>query len=463
MLILGSILDGPSDEVINRLIHTFIGNLLVLFRDSIKEVRKTTAWTISKICEFNSRYILNSTLFNQIIPEVINSLKDVPAVATHCCWALLNLIEKSEGYSIFTTDQIDMIINALLIAASRKDSIGSEHSLQISSFSAINTIIEKAPREAIHLVEQKIPHFVLLLKQSIHGSGNDYTQSFICSALQSAFGRASHNAISEETARDFMETILTIFKVRQNVIEEAIQAAGTLAGNIEIRFTKYLGQFVPFLIWALNKQDTPTVCKAGTMVVGDLARALGREMAPYLHEIVPALLRNLESSTISTDVKIQSIEALADLASSTRQEFLKYVAQVLAFIEGAANLSVNEFQSNNPDLNEYLLQLREAILEFYVGLLQGLSEMNQIDTIFLKIPNIIQYTILVTCEKYNPSYALHNSALGLLGDIAYAYKRRVAEHLRNPNVNTYLIKFKASADPKLREIAIYSYDQINSI
>jgi hypothetical protein len=48
-----------------------------------------------------------------------------------------------------------------------------------------------------------------------------------------------------------MNTVITIFKTKGDVIEEAIQAIGTLASTIEDRFSPYLTEFGPFLIYCL--------------------------------------------------------------------------------------------------------------------------------------------------------------------------------------------------------------------
>lgn len=46
------------------------------------------------------------------------------------------------------------------------------------------------------------------------------------------------------------------------------------------------------------------VCKAGTMALGDLSRALGKVMSPFLHELIPPMLENLSIQEVDTDVKL---------------------------------------------------------------------------------------------------------------------------------------------------------------
>lgn len=61
------------------------------------------------------------------------------------------------------------------------------------------------------------------------------------------------------------------------------------------------------------------------MALGDLARALGSVMTPFLYEIIPPLLENLRNQEINTDIKVQSICTLGDLAGATKDKFLDYM------------------------------------------------------------------------------------------------------------------------------------------
>ena len=111
------------------------------------------------------------------------------------------------------------------------------------------------------------------------------------------------------------------------------------------------------------------------MALGDLARALGSVMTPFLYEIIPPLLENLKNPEINTDIKVQSICTLGDLAGATKEKFMDYMNEVIGFIDSAAGASLQQIEAEkDPEMFEYCLALREAILEFYVGLIQGLIE-----------------------------------------------------------------------------------------
>lgn len=115
-----------------------------------------------------------------------------------------------------------------------------------------------------------------------------------------------------------MQTTIEIFKQRGDVVEEAITCIGALASVIEARFNSYLTPFGPYLIFALKNRQAMHVCKAGTMALGDLSRALGAVMGPFLHELIPPMLENLQIQEVDTEVKLQSICTLGDIAGATK-------------------------------------------------------------------------------------------------------------------------------------------------
>lgn len=200
-----------------------------------------------------------------------------------------------------------------------------------------------------------------------------------------------------------MQNTLEIFKQRGEVIEEAIQAIGTLAGVIENRFSQYLTPFGPYLIYALKSRQSANICKAGTLALGDLSRALGKTMAPFLHELIPTMLENLSIQEVDTDVKLQSIETLGDLAGATKSEFVSFLPQVFQIIDSAAGMSLQVAPEDDEDLHDYLIGLRESILEFYVSLIQGLNEEYMINAVNDRLQQVLEYAIITIQAQYNPT------------------------------------------------------------
>jgi hypothetical protein len=66
---------------------------------------------------------------------------------------------------------------------------------------------------------------------------------------------------------------------------------------------------------------------------------------------------------------------------------------------------------------EFLMYLREAILEFYVGLIQGLLECNQLSRIQDRLSKVIDYADICLRPDYHPNENIYKSVLGVVGDI----------------------------------------------
>ena len=162
-------------------------------------------------------------------------------------------------------------------------------------------------------------------------------------------------------------------------------------------------------------------------VLGDVCRALHKEIMPYCDEIMRCLLELLQSSTINRSVKPCVISIFADLALSIEGEitssflcipssslpfppsspvstslpfpfllrsplltcpsfllhslgdFNRYTSIVLGILQQAGEVNIGA--DADEDMVEYINSLRVAILEAYTGIIQGLLEAKQQDLV----------------------------------------------------------------------------------
>lgn len=455
-LVIGSILEGPSSHKINPLLTNFLNILTTLLQDHKSIVRQTASWSLGRFCEIIPKFILHPSSLSVVVPCIMAGLDDEPKAAGHMCWALINLYDSGHDSNFLNREHFSHLIQKLIATAARPDAHESDTQLQVAAFSALSTMIEKAEDSNLGNIQDLIMQLLLMFEASIQ-AGNENSQIFICSALQSALGRARSQSLSDTLVERMMVDIEALFKARNNVVEEAVQATGTLAQTIESRFEPYMQRFGPYLVFALRKQDIASVCKAGTMCVGDLARAIGDRISLYLGDLVPALLSNLESSSMDAEVKVQSIGSLADLVCNARGAFVTYIPSVLSFITSAAQASSQPIDdTKDPDMAEYMIRLREVIMQFYVSCLQGLNEAGQADVILNEFPQIVNYAMHITQETFKPSQDLHLSSCGVIGDGVVAYKGRVKQFVTGPQVVGYLNRQASSPAQRVREVAMWA-------
>lgn len=261
-----------------------------------------------------------------------------------------------------------------------------------------------------------------------------------------------------------MGNTLGMFQRKGHPTEEGIQAIAALAGCIQDRFSSYLTALGPSLEYSLAHTEAVSLCKAGTMLIGDIARALKDSAGHYIDDLVTFLLQNLVKADISGEIKLQSIESLADIASNTKSFFNKYAAQTLNLIDSASTMSLQEVDKmNDPDLAEYLRNLREAIAQFYENFVQGQLTGGNQEELLNHVPGIIRYILQVSADRHRPSATVHITCIGLIGDLANAYRQRVRELLKVAQVTAYLQLYRTSNNTKLREVANWSFNLLSSV
>merc|ERR1719426_675156 len=167
-----------------------------------------------------------------------------------------------------------------------------------------------------------------------------------------------------------MHLFLKVFGTKNSTVhEEALMAVGAVANASEAHFEKYMPHFRPFLSLGLSNFEEHQVCAVAIGVVGDICRALEAKVLPYCDEIIHLLLRNLQNPALNRNVKPPILSRFGDIALAVGGHFEKYMQVTMSMLVQASTTAID---AGNPDLLEYLNQLREGIFEAYTGVLQGL-------------------------------------------------------------------------------------------
>lgn len=460
-VIIGFISEGINDAKL--LIQVVFKPLLQMLGDTSTKLRESTSWAISKLCEYHGKTIISLGFFLQIFQELIKLLKDVQTIATHACWTIVNLFKKGSISDFLDQEKLECILTSIFEASIRPDAYQSGHELLIAVYCCFNSIIEEIPDKFFHIFTVRIPVFIKLLENTITDELRAPAQGYICSAIQAIFGRADLGIIDEADANNFMEIIIRIFNLRNTVVEEGLQAIGSLAENISARFIKYLASVMPFVIWCLDSSSA-SLCKSGVMACGDFSRALGRQFGDEIKSVIHKLLSILENEQQMFEVKIRVIDTLADFASHNTLDIIPLFSDIFKFIQGAARMSLDpNVDINSSDVFEFFLQLRESIMSFYVGVIQGLHDIHQEEMILGYIPNIIEYSLSVVQEIYKPTHDIHVSSIGIIGDISAYYGSGFTHLIRTTNVSAYLSTVARFDSRAIKDILTYTNEKIKNI
>ena len=460
-VIIGFIAEGINDAKL--LIQVVFKPMLLLLSDRVLKLRESTAWAISKLCEFHGNAIISLGFFMQIFQELIKLLKDAPTIATHACWTIVNLFKKGSINEFIDQDKLECILNSIFEASIRPDAYQSGHELLIAVYCCFNSIIEEIPDKFFNIFTARIPIFINLLENTINDELRTPAQGHICSAIQAIFGRADSGIVTEADANKFMDVIIRIFSLRNTVVEEGLQAIGSLAENIGGKFFKYLGSVMPFVIWCLDSTSS-SLCKSGVIACGDLSRALGHQFGGEIANVIHKLLGILENEQQMFEVKIRVIDTLADFASHNSIDIIPLFSDIFKFIQGAARMSLDpNVEINSSDVFEFFLQLRESIMSFYVGVIQGLHDIHQEEMILGYIPNIIEYSLSIVQEIFKPSHDIHIGAIGIIGDISAHYGSKFTHLIRTPQVSAYLSAAARFDSKGIKDILVYTNERIKNI
>ena len=84
------------------------------------------------------------------------------------------------------------------------------------------------------------------------------------------------------------------------------------------------------------------MCVAAVGVVGDICRAIGRQILPYCDEIMTVLLTNLSDANVHRSVKPHILAVFGDICLAVGADFKKYLEIVMQMLQQAASAQVDK-------------------------------------------------------------------------------------------------------------------------
>jgi importin subunit beta-1 len=169
---------------------------------------------------------------------------------------------------------------------------------------------------------------------------------------------------------------------------------------------------VPFLIAGLQNYEAFQVCTIIVGLLGDICRSIENDVTKYCSDIMTSLVRLLQDNHLHRSVKPPVLSCFGDIAMAIGPQFEPFLPMCLFMLSSAGSMQIPQ---DDEDLIEYLQTLREAILEGYTGIIQGLRDGGRID--LMKPENIGNIISLLTtiADESDKDEEVVNKALGLLG------------------------------------------------
>jgi len=167
----------------------------------------------------------------------------------------------------------------------------------------------------------------------------------------------------------------------------------------------------PFLLTGLNNFEAYHLLIVSVGLVGDISRSIEHQIVPYCPDIFTVLIRALQNSELHRSVKPHLLSCFGDLAMSINAAYEPYLQISLMMLLQASQMSA---PSGDEGLIEYINELREAIMEAYTGIVNGLCDGNLVDRLAPYIDAVMNFLETVAGD-INKTEALLEKTIGLLG------------------------------------------------
>merc|ERR1711935_544669 len=151
-------------------------------------------------------------------------------------------------------------------------------------------------------------------------------------------------------------------------------------------------------------------------------------------------------------VKPPVLSCFGDIAMAIGNAYQPYLEfSVLMLMQASATVVPDE----DDDLVEYLNLLREAILEAYVGIIQGLRDGNLLDQFAVYVTPLLQFLQVIAEDPNRDTYVL-NKAVGLLGDLAQTMGPQIKDEINKQFAQKLVSDAMSSGDPALVQVATWA-------
>nr|CAG8440056.1 8626_t:CDS:10 [Entrophospora candida]CAG8479724.1 8957_t:CDS:10 [Entrophospora candida] len=434
----GSILEGPDHKMLSTLVNQALPVLIEMMRDPSPQVKDTTAWTLGRVSELLIDCIKPDIHLNPLISSLVHGLNDSSRIVANCCWALMSLSDQygskdTPPPSYQLSSYFEGLIAALMEATERT-----------SAYECISTLVQGAASDCFPTIQKltvtTLDRLDATFQAQIVGQDERLAlselQSNLCSVLTSILRKLKTEI--RTFADRIMSTLLSLFSTtskQSTTIEDGFLAVGAVTLAVENEFVRYMEVFTPYLCAALQNHEDVQVCSIAVGLIGDICRALGEDALPYCDTFMNALLQNLQTPALHRNVKPVILSCFGDVALSIGSKFEVYLEVVMMVLGQASTMRASDM--NNYDMIDYVITLRECILEAYVGIVQGLKA-EKADLILRYIDQIFNF-ITMTWSDGERSDSITRNMIGLIGDLAETFQNgQIKQYFQNDYIAAIL-------------------------
>ncbi|RAL05165.1 karyopherin beta [Aspergillus ibericus CBS 121593] len=466
----GAIMDGPDPKVLEPLIKQALSVLVGMMQDDSIQVRDSVAYALGRVCDFCSETLDPDVHLQPLITCLFNGLASSPKIASSCCWALMNVADRFAGDIGAQTNPLsrhfEESVKSLLTLTERQD---ADNQLRTAGYEVLNSFVTNAANDSLPLVAnlsnvmlQRLEHTIPMQQQVVSVEDRitlEEMQTSVTSVVLAIVQRLE-TEIKPQADRimQVMLQILATVPPKSSVPDVVFATVGAIAGALEEDFMKYMDNFAPFLYKALQNQEEPGLCAMAIGLVSDISRAVNERVQPYCDSFMNALLTILRTST--NQLKPAILETFGDIAQAIGTHFGTYLAVVASVLQQASMVTASN--DVNTDMQDYIVSLREGIMDAWGGILLSYKGTPQVDQLHPFVDQIFQVLHSIS-QDFNRSEGLMRATMGVLGDLADAFPNgEFAAYFRNDWVTSLVRETRTNREysPRTVDTARWTREQV---
>jgi hypothetical protein len=225
----------------------------------------------------------------------------------------------------------------------------------------------------------------------------------------------------------------------------------------------YVGKVGPYIIHALNNDDSSDTIKNACGLISDLCTMVESEkIIDGFEEYVPLLHQIMTNPKLQRDAKLGAVTAIGDTYLMTRDRFLPFLDETLKLFSSAAEQSI-DVNGNDDDLRDYIVKLQGALIESYTCIIQEVSTPQNPAYTKLEpyVTGIVKFCIICIGDKFAPTLPRVKEVAGLIGDLASTYANK--DYFPLQEIEQIVEFLKNSGDQEADSISEWIVNNIKSM
>lgn len=404
----GAMMEGPDEKVLDPLVKQALPVLIGMMTDTSVHVRDSAAYALGRICDAVSESIDPREHLQPLIQALFEGLASHPRMASSCCWALMNLADRFAGEPGCQTNALSQHFQASVQHLLQVTEQTQDNQLRTAAYEVLNAFVTNSANDSVPMVAElsnvvfeRLEKTISMQSQVVSVEDRltlEEIQTSLTSVVMAIIQRLEKEiAPKADAVMQLLLNLLNSIGAKSSVPDTIFATIGALANALEGDFEKYMSSFSPYLLNALNNQDEPQLCAIAIGLVSDITRALESKVLPFCDQFMNSLLNNLRVSNLTVsqwyyqssragtaDVSLQSstlgnqfkpaiLQCFGDIAQAIGGEFETYLSVVAQVLQQAAGISAQTENSANFEMLDYIVSLREGIMDAWGGIIMALK------------------------------------------------------------------------------------------